>query len=186
MQISGNKIVTFDFTVMDEQGQLIESSKDTGSMSYLHGAGKIAAGLEKALEGRSSGDTFSVLLTPSQGFGERDDSLIHTFTKEELAGLGELKTGMQLQSKDDDGIRTLTITKIEDDKVILDENHPLAGKLVTFDVTVIDVRKATEDELGYEPSQSVRYADDCPTCGSSTSEYGNDHDCECGGDCGHH
>ena len=143
MHVAANKVVTFDFTVMDDNGNLIESSSDTGAMCYLHGDGRIAPGLERALEGRSVGDSFSVLLTPSHGFGERDDSLVHTFTKRELAGLGELKTGMQVQASDEAGKRTLTITKIEGDRVILDENHPLAGKIVNFDITITDVRNAT-------------------------------------------
>ncbi len=186
MQITGNKVVTFDFTVMDDQGRLIESSKDSGSMSYLHGDGRIAPGLEKALEGRAIGDTFSVLLTPSQGFGERDESLIHTFTTEELAGLGELETGMQLQSQDEEVIRTLTITKIEDDKVILDENHPLAGKTVTFDITILNIRSGTEEELGFDPAADVKCNDDCTSCNLHTPDTDHDHDCGCGGDCAHH
>ena len=186
MRVGANRVVTFDFTVMDENGNLIESSKDTGAMCYLHGDGRIAAGLERALEGRSIGDSFSVHLTPSQGFGERDDSLIQTFTQEELAGLGKIEIGMQIQASDENGKRTLTITEIEDDRVVLDGNHPLAGKTVIFDVTVVDVRNATEEELGFDPSRDVRCTDDCNACELNFSDTEQDHNCECGGDCGHY
>ena len=186
MHVAANKVVTFDFTVADENGNPIESSADTGAMSYLHGDDRIAPGLERALEGRSVGDSFSVYLTPANGFGERDESLIHTFTKEELAGLGKLEIGMQVQASGENGRRILTLTGIENDKVVLDENHPLAGRTVNFDVTVTDIRNATVEELGFDPNADVRCTDDCTTCELNVPDYVHDHDCACGGDCGHH
>lgn len=186
MRVASNRVVTFDFTVKDENGNLIDSSKDTGAMSYLHGDGRIAPGLERALEGRTVGDSFSVYLNPSGGFGEYDESLVHTFTREELTGLGELQVGMQVQATGENGKRILTITKLEDDRVVLDENHPLAGRTVNFDVTIVDVRNATEEELGFDPSRDARCTDDCITCELNEHDAEHDHGCRCGGDCGHH
>ena len=186
MQVTGNTVVTFDFTVMDENGNIIESSKDTGAMSYLHGDGRIAPGLERALEGRSIGDSFSVHLTPSQGFGERDDSLIHIFTREELVGFGNIESGMKLQAQDENGNLLLTVTGIEDERIILDENHPLAGKTVEFDVTIVDVRNATQEELGFDPSADVRCTDNCSSCDLNFPTVDHEHGCGCGGDCGPH
>ena len=186
MHVAANKVVTFDFTVTDENGRVIENSKETGAMSYIHGDGRIAPGLERALEGRTVGDYFSVYLTPSNGFGEYDQSLVHTYTREELTELGELQIGMQVQASDENGKRILTITKIEDDRVILDENHPLAGRTVNFDVTIVGVRNATEEELGFDPSRDVKCTDDCSTCELNEQDTEHDHNCGCGGDCGHH
>lgn len=183
MKVSKDAVVTFEFTVVDDHGQLVESSRDTEPMCYLHGAGRIAPGLESAMEGRSVSDTFSVMLSPKNGFGERDESRVHVFSREELAGLGELRIGMQLKAEDDSGNRVLTVSRIEDETITLDENHPLAGKVVSFDITVIDIRRATAEELGQEPDHDVRCTDDCGTCGLHDPLLDN-HDCGCG--CDHH
>ena len=150
-------------------------------MRYLHGHNGIVPGLEAALEGKSVGDTLSVTLSPEEAYGERDDTRIHVFTKEELGGLGELSVGMQLQAEDSSHKRILTVSKIEDNKITLDENHPMAGKTVSFDVTVIDVRNATDEELGSGDFHSIHCTDDCGTCGLNTPSGCGD---SCG--CDHH
>ena len=184
MQVAENTVVTFEYTVADERGKLIESSRDGEPMCYLHGAGRIVPGLEMDMEGRSAGDTFSVTLAPNQAYGERDESDFHVFTREEMVGLGEFRLGMQLQAQDaSEGMRILTVSRVEDDKITLDGNHPLAGQTVGFDVTILDVRNATEEEMGH--GQYVRCTDDCATCELDTS-MGHDHDCGCGDECGHH
>lgn len=177
MQVGENRVVTFEYTAVDEQGKLIESSRDSEPMCYLHGYGRIAPGLETALEGRSVGDSFSITLAPADAFGERDDSLLHSFSREELSGLGMIEPGMQLQASDDSGTRILTVSEVREDEVILDENHPLAGMTVSFDVKVVDVRDATEEEL---QGDGLFCDDDCDTCGI------HDHDDDCGCGCGHH
>ncbi len=146
MQIEKNKVVTFDYTVTDENGGMIESSHGDEPLSYLHGAGGIAPGLESAMEGKVEGDSFAITLRPEEGFGERDEELVHTLSRDELAELGEIEIGMQLHAEDESGIRILTVSKIEDDEIILDENHPLAGMTVKFDVKVVDVRDASDEE----------------------------------------
>jgi len=183
VQIKDDTVVTFEYTVLNEKGDLIESSKAQGPMRYLHGEGRIVPGLETALDGKESGDTFSVTLSPEEAYGMRDDTRIHVFTKNELSGLGEIKIGMQLQSEDDSGRKILTVFKIEDDAITLDENHPLAGKTVSFDVTVTDVRPATEEELGNSASHNVQCTDNCSTCGLNVPSI-NDTNCGCG--CDHH
>lgn len=183
MQIKDDTIVTFDYTVLDEKGDLIESSKDQGPMRYLHGAGRIVSGLEAALDGKKTGDTLSVTLSPEQAYGKRDDTRIHVFNKNELSGLGEVKIGTQLKAEGDSGTRILTISKIEDDEITLDENHPLAGKTISFDITVTDVRPATDEELGHTEHHDVRCTDDCSTCDLHVPSNG-DSNCDCG--CDHH
>ena len=180
MQISKNRVVTFEYAVHDEQGQPIDNSRDSGPLSYVHGTGKIVPGLEFALEGKYSGDTFSITLPPGQGYGERDESRFHEFTGEELASLGEFKVGMQLQTEDDSGKRILTVSRIEDGKIILDENHPLAGKTVKFDVHVLAVRDATEEELETGQAYGVSCRDDCSACDTNMQEgWGGDCGCGC-------
>lgn len=183
MRIAPNTVATFEYTVVDDKGELIESSQDAEPMSYLHGAGRIAPGLEAAMEGKTVGDTFSVTLSPEQAFGHRDDSKVLELPKREVARLGEIRIGMQLEARDSSGRRILTVTEIGGDKVTLDENHPLAGKTLSFDVTVTDVREATADELGLDSLHDVRCAEDCGTCDLHSPLFGQ-HDCGCG--CDHH
>ncbi|MBT4513051.1 MAG: peptidylprolyl isomerase [Chloroflexi bacterium] len=181
MQIKDDTVVTFDYTVLDENGDLVESSKDQGPMCYLHGAGRIIPGLEAALDGKKPRDTFSVTLPPEEAYGIRDDTRIHVFTRNELSGLGEIKIGMQLQAEDDSGKKILTISKIEDDEITLDENHPLAGKTISFDVTITDVRPATNEELGHPADHDVRCTDNCSACDLNAPSIG-DTNCGCGCD----
>ena len=180
MRISRNKLATFDYTVMDEHGELIDTSLEFGPLSYVHGKGKLVPGLEAALEGKSSGDSFSVTLAPAQGYGERNSNLVHVFTRKELSRLNNLQVGMQLQAHDAKGKRLLTVIKIEGDKVTLDENHPLAGKTITFDVTVLNVRDATPDELYGEQAFITSCQDSCHDHMHGTNNNG----CHCG--CDHH
>lgn len=185
-RIIRNKVATFDYTVTDEQGQLIDTSLEYGPLSYIHGKGTLVPGLEAAMDGKSSGDSFSIKLTPSQGYGERDDSLIHVFTRKELVKLGNLKVGMQLQAQDTKGERTLVVTEIDGDTITLDENHPLAGKTIKFDINVLSVRDATQDELYSEQAFSIACHADCQNgCQDHHSEihgcghHGTDHSCGC-------
>jgi len=183
MQIQDDAVVAFDYMALDEKGNLIESSKDQGPMHYLHGAGRIVPGLEAALDGKKPGDTLSVTLSPEEAYGMRDDTRIHVFSRNELSGLGEIKIGMQLQAEDDSGKRILTVSKIEGDEITLDENHPLAGKTISFDVSVTDVRPATDEELGYTENHDVQCTDNCSTCDLNVPSIG-DTNCDCG--CDHH
>ena len=178
-RIIRNKVATFDYTVMDEQGQLIDTSLEYGPLSYVHGKGTLVPGLEAALDGKTTGDSFSVKLTPAKGYGERDDSLVHVFTRKELVKLSNLKVGMQLRAQDAKGKRTLVVSEIDGDKITLDENHPLAGKIITFDITVLNVRDATPDELYNEQTNNA-------TCGGECSDGCQDHQLTGIHGCGHH
>lgn len=186
-RIIRNKVATFDYTVMDEQGQLIDTSLEYGPLSYIHGKGTLVPGLEAAMDGKTTGDSFSVKLTPAQGYGERDDSLVHVFTRKELVKLGNLKVGMQLQAQDTKGKRTLAVSKIDGDKITLDENHLLAGKTIKFDITILSVRDATQDELYSEQAYSIACRAECPdgcqdhqlTGIHGCGHHGTDHGCGC-------
>ena len=184
MRISRNKLATFDYTVMDERGELIDTSLEFGPLSYVHGKGKLVPGLESALDGKSPSDSFSVTLAPAQGYGERNNNLVHVFTKKELSRLNNLNVGMQLQAHDSKGQRLMTVTKIEGDNVTLDENHPLAGKTITFDITVLDVHDATPDELYGEQAFTTSCHDSCQDSCQSHMHGTDNHGCGCG--CDHH
>lgn len=166
MQITKNKVATFDFQVTDDGGLVLDSSEQHGPFAYVHGIGYLIPGLEEALEGREAGEAFSISIPPVKAYGERDDALVQTLAKEQFAGIRDLHVGMRLEAHYDDGPRAMTVTRIDDESVTIDGNHPLAGMTLNFDVTVVEVREATSEELAY---------------GHPFFEGGCD--CGCGGDC---
>jgi FKBP-type peptidyl-prolyl cis-trans isomerase SlyD len=149
MQITKHKIVTIDYTLSNGQGAVLNSSIGDEPFTFIHGTGSIIPGLETALEGKSSGDELKVRITPEEGYGPRNDSLMEVVSKDLFEDVGELKVGMQFEAKTETGKQLLTITRIEGDNVTVDGNHPLAGETLHFDVKIRDVRDATSEELSH-------------------------------------
>lgn len=149
MRIDRNTVATFDYAVRDGNGDLIDTSLEFGPLSYVHGRGRLVPGLEAALEGKSPGDKFLVKVPPSNGYGERDESLVQVLPRHELKGMCQLKVGMRLEAEYGRGKRHFTVAGIESDWVMLDENHPFSGKTVSFNITVLSVREATGNELRF-------------------------------------
>ena len=148
MQIEPQKVVTIDYTLTDDKGVIIDRSEG-GNFAYLHGAQNIIPGLENALEGKSAGDEVQVSVEPQEGYGERNDELAQEVPRE-MFGDNEPEPGMQFNAQTPDGqMITVTVIEAEADKVVIDANHPLAGVNLNFDVKVLEVREATEEELSH-------------------------------------
>ncbi len=126
---------------------MIDSSKDHGPLSYVHGTMGIIPGLENALEGRSVGDSFAVTVSPEEGYGERDESLTQVVAREVLGFEGEIEEGMQFDAPTENGIMVFTVVNINGEDITVDGNHPLAGVPLDFNVTIVEVREATAEEL---------------------------------------
>jgi FKBP-type peptidyl-prolyl cis-trans isomerase SlyD len=110
----------------------------------------IIPGLEDALEGKAKGDTLNVSIPPAEGYGERIDGLSREVPRSAFDGAGELQIGMQFRAQSEDQREVIfTITALEGDNVTIDGNHPLAGETLNFDVEVMDVREATQEELDH-------------------------------------
>ena len=181
MQVTKDKVVSFDFRVTDENGQLLDTSEGQRPFPYIHGNGYLVPGLEDAMEGKYPQDSFSVSVPPSRGYGERDDEKIQTIPRERFEGL-DLRIGMNLEARYADGPRILTVVAIDDDHVTLDGNHPLAGKTMDFDVTIVEVRDATPEELKYGHPFAATDCGSGSGCGCGCKEDGCDDGCE-GGHC---
>jgi len=149
MQIEDNAVVVFHYTLTNDQGELIESSKESEPLAYIHGQGRIISGLETALEGRQSGDKFNVRLEPSDAYGERTDELVQTMPRSAFVDADDLDVGMAFRALSEGGETIVHVVNIEGDQVTVDGNHPLAGQALNFDVAVEDVRQATEEELSH-------------------------------------
>jgi len=152
-EITRNKVVTFTYQILDEQGTIMEHSDMP--MDYIHGvSGTMYPKVEQAMEGKIAGDIVEIVLPPKDGFGEHDPNLAFTDNienvPEEFRWVGakptfENETGEMME---------LEVTKIEDDQLTVDANHPFAGKTVTFRMKVVGVREATAADLAGNVSQN--------------------------------
>jgi len=149
MKITANKVAVIHYAVSDSEGTLIDSSYDHEPLSIIHGSGYLIPGLEDALEGHIVGDTFEVSVPPEKGYGERFDDYVQTVPKEMFGDIDNLEVGAQLRATTDDGEQTVIVVDISEDSITVDGNHPLAGIELQFDVEVLEVRDATEDELAH-------------------------------------
>ena len=146
MQISKHKVVTIDYQLTDDAGNVIDESSD-GEFAYLHGERNIIPGLENALASRKVGDQFSVRIEPSEGYGERNDSLVQVVELSAFPSREDVEVGRQFHAQSDEGHPiVVTITDIEGDDVTIDANHPLAGITLNFAVTIREIRDASEEE----------------------------------------
>lgn len=150
MKIADHCVVSIHYTLTDDEGDEIDSSTGQEPLAYLHGAGNVIAGLEDALTGRVVGDHFQVVIQPEDGYGEFDEELVQSIPRGAFEGIEEIEPGMQFQTEDDDGEQMMvTVQEVTEDEVVIDGNHPLAGVVLHFDVTVTDVRPATAEEIDH-------------------------------------
>ena len=150
MKVGKDKVVLMHYTLKNDAGDVIDSSEGGDPLPFLQGHGNIIPGLESALEGSKVGDKLDVSIEPEEGYGERMKDAIQEIPSSALKGVDEVKVGMQLQSQDKDGNAFLVnVTKIEDDKITVDANHPLAGQTLHFSVSIESIRKAEDEELSH-------------------------------------
>lgn len=148
MTIKENSAVSFHYTLTDDDGQTLDSSAGKDPLAYLHGAGNIIPGLESALEGKAVGDSMVVAVTAAEGYGEVQQELIQEVPRDAFQGVDSIEVGMQFEAQTGQGGSVpVTVTAVTDEVVTVDGNHPLAGKNLNFDVSIEDVREATEEEL---------------------------------------
>lgn len=147
MQVAKDKVVAIDYTLTDDEGAVLDTSQGREPLAYLHGSGNIIPGLEKALEGKQAGDKLNVRIDAADAYGERDDALTQEVPLEMFQGVEQIEEGMRFQAQTSAGVQVVTVTKVEAQTVTVDGNHPLAGKPLTFDVNVVEVRDATGEEL---------------------------------------
>ena len=149
MQIAENAVVTIDYTLTDDDGQVLDSSEGREPLLYLHGTGGIIPGLEQELDGKQVGDQLQVAVAPEDGYGERNEALRQDVERDQFAGIDDLDLGMQFRVDSDAGPMVVTVVEIAEGVVTIDGNHPLAGVNLNFAVTVREVRAATEEELAH-------------------------------------
>ncbi|MBL6749355.1 MAG: peptidylprolyl isomerase [Nevskia sp.] len=147
MQIADRCVASFHYTLTNDKGEVLDSSSGREPLAYLHGAGNIVPGLEKAMSGRAMGDKFAVDVTPEEGYGVHDPNLVQVVPKSAFRGAGELRPGMQFRADSSRGPMSVVITAIRGEEVTVDGNHPLAGATLHFQIEVTEVRQASSEEL---------------------------------------
>lgn len=147
MKIAEKTVVKIDYTLTHDDGTVIDSSEGNGPLTYLQGADNIIPGLEEALTGKSAGDELKVSVTPEKGYGERSDEMQQEVPRNLFEGIDKIEAGMQFQSDTEQGPVMVTVVAVTDETVTVDGNHPLAGVNLNFEVSVLEVREATDEEM---------------------------------------
>jgi FKBP-type peptidyl-prolyl cis-trans isomerase SlyD len=147
--ITEGVVVSLAYTLTVD-GKEVESADRDEPLDYLHGAGNIVPGLEELLEGKRVGDRVHATLPPDMAYGDYDPEETDEFERELLEIDVDLEVGMEVEVEDEDGYTYVaTVIKLTDDTVTLDFNPPLAGKTLTYDLEVVALRPATEDEIDH-------------------------------------
>ena len=149
MTIQDKKVVSFHYTLTNQDGEQMETTRDKEPMTYLHGAQNIIPGLESAMAGKSVGDEFQVTLEPADAYGEKKEANIQRISSKHFRFPKKLKPGQIVGLQTRKGPVQVTIVKVGRFNVDVDSNHPMAGQALTFDVEVSTVRDATEEEIAH-------------------------------------
>jgi FKBP-type peptidyl-prolyl cis-trans isomerase SlyD len=149
MTIQKDKVVTMHYHLTNsDDGQVLDSSRGSDPLIYLHGTGSIISGLEQELAGLDVGATKTVRVAAADAYGDYDEEMVQTLPREEFTGIDNLEVGMRLQAQDQDGNTfDVHVAQLDGDTVVIDGNHPLAGMPLTFEIEIVAIRDATAEEL---------------------------------------
>lgn len=147
MSIADNKVASIHYTLKNADGETLDSSEGQEPLTYLHGFQNLVPGLEKELTGKQVGDKLSVVVSPEDGYGEKDTSMIQELPRDSFGGIDTIEVGMEFHAQTQNGMQVVEVIDVDGDKIVIDGNHPLAGMPLHFDVEVTEIRDATEEEL---------------------------------------
>lgn len=147
MKIANGTVVSIDYKLHLGDGVAIDASEAGDPLTYMHGEGQIVPGLERELQGLGVGDSRNVVVQPVDGYGERNPQGLQPIDRKAFPADVELKPGLELGAVGPDGeVLQFTVHEVKGETVIIDTNHPLAGKTLHFDITIREVRESTEEE----------------------------------------
>ncbi len=149
MNIAANTVVSIDYTLRNDAGDVLDQSSPEAPLSYLHGHNNVISGLEHALLGKAKADRLEASIAPAEAYGEYDAALVQAVPRAMFQGVDDIDVGMQFQTQMDGGVQVVTVKEVNDDTVTIDGNHALAGQTLHFDVTVKGVREASQEELDH-------------------------------------
>ena len=181
MNIEKNVVVSLAYQLKLEDGVVVDQSTADAPLEYLHGNQNLIEGLERELEGKVVGDKFTAVIKPEDAYGEHNEALVQRVPANVFQGVDTIEVGMRFLADTDQGQIPVEITEVDGDEVVVDGNHMLAGQTLTFDVEVVALRAASEEEIAHghihhAHSHDHDHEDGC--CG------GHDHEEKEGGCCG--
>ena len=147
MEVRKDKVVTIEYTLKNESGEVLDTSEGGSALSYIHGNGFLVPGVEKALEGKGSGDRVEITVPPEDGYGTHDQALVMNLDRSAFNEFPDLQEGTRFQADTDKGPRMFSVVEVGPEQVVVDGNHPLADMTLSFDITVREIREATAEEL---------------------------------------
>lgn len=148
MKIDKDHVVLLHYTLTNNQGETLDSSSGGEPLAYLHGGQGIIPGLERELHGKAVGDKFVAVIQPADAYGEINEVLVDEVSREMFGEIDQIEVGMQFQAGDPNGnTRVVTVKAVGEETVTVDANHPLAGQVLHFDVSVEEIRSATQEEI---------------------------------------
>lgn len=153
------------YTLRDGEGEVLDQNDASDPLPYLHGAQNIVPGLEEALMGAKVGDRLNVEVPPEKGYGEHDGNDLVEVPRDQFPAGQQIVPGMHFFAQGPDGHVVIWVKEVEDDSVRVDQNHPLAGVTLNFDVEVVGIRDATDDEKAHGH----------PHGPDGTARHGHDH-----------
>ena len=145
MQITKHTVAAIHYTLTDNEGNVLDSSAGRDPLHYIQGIGNLIPGMEEGLEGKTKGEKFKIKVSPEKGYGVKSEELLQQVPRSSF-GDQPVEVGMQFQTNQGS---VVTVTKIGMDSITVDANHPLAGVELNFDVEVLEIRLATEEELAH-------------------------------------
>lgn len=153
MLITADKVVSFHYRLSEAGQEVVDDSRDGQPVVYLHGHDGMLPGLEEALTGKQTGDKFSVTLPPEKAYGLRREDAVQRISVKRVINPGNrkpsYKPGMVVQLNTDHGPREVTVVKAGLKTIDVDTNHPMAGRTLQFEIEVMDVRDASDEEIAH-------------------------------------
>lgn len=168
MTVENDKYVSINYTLKNDDGQIIDTSVGKEPLGYIQGRRMLLQKLEDQILGKKVGDKFEAVLEAKDGYGEYHKELVTDVDRSNFETDMAIEPGMMFQAMTAAGPQIVRVTKVTDDKITVDGNHELAGVRLHFEVEIVEVRDATEEELNP------------PSCGGGCGGCGGG----CGGDCG--
>ena len=162
MTVAKNTVVAIEYELRDAEGIVLDSNKNFAPLEYLHGAGNIVAGLEKALQGLQTNDNIQVIVSPEFGYGLHDNTLLYKVPLTTYSNTGFTAIGDIIQLPDG---KEAIIIAVDDNSILADANHPLAGRVLHYDVTIKNIREASNEEIERDqPLEELNHCSGMPGC----------------------
>ncbi len=179
MKIEDKLYVAMDYKLCLASGEEVDSSPPDESLSFITGAGQIIPGLEQALLGMSAGDSSRITVEPEDAYGPVSKNMFHEIPRGQFPDDVKVEPGMTFHAQGPHGQIVMSVTELKDnDVVVVDLNHPLAGQQLFFDVNIVEVREASAEELSQAQRVQPEESEGC-ACGS-TDQSGCGPGCSCG------